>query len=145
MSSVPLCISEDNFATEKDLEKASNLSSWINNANARDIIESYLILCPEQDMRLGLMFKRNYAFTQPPPPCTACECCDSCVRRSTCCPSKIYRQTDTPDFIEYQQIVNVNVNDMLLSYVESLWNPNGIKTGWCPNKLVVYIHPLKTY
>lgn len=67
MSSVPLCISEDNFATEKDLEKASNLSSWINNANARDIIESYLILCPEQDMRLGLMFKRNYAFTQNPP------------------------------------------------------------------------------
>ncbi|XP_052717277.1 uncharacterized protein LOC128189639 isoform X1 [Crassostrea angulata] len=98
-------------------------------------------------MCLGQMFKRNYTFTQQPA-CTPCECDDSCVRRATCCPSKFYRQTDTPDFIEYQHNVNVTENDVPLSCAEPLWNPIGIKTGksyWmvetCPDEVICISPP----
>eukprot|EP00105_Crassostrea_gigas_P039566 XP_019923714.1 PREDICTED: uncharacterized protein LOC109619017 [Crassostrea gigas] len=113
------------------------------------MIIKYLILCPEQDMCLGPMFKRNYTFTEKPA-CTPCECDDSCVRRSTCCPSKFYRQTDTPDFIEYQQNVNVKENETVMSCMEPLWNPEGIrsrKSYWvvetCPNNVKCISSPSK--
>lgn len=139
--------SSDEWPTETDFDEAFRLTSWISNETVKFILLDYLILCPEQDMCLGPMFKRNYTFTQQPA-CTPCECDDSCVRRSTCCPSKFYRQTDTPDFIEYQHNVNVTENDVPLSCAEPLWNPTGIKTGksyWmvetCPNKVICISPP----
>ncbi|XP_052717791.1 uncharacterized protein LOC128189986 [Crassostrea angulata] len=124
-----------------DFDDAYNLTSWMTDTTTKNIIQKYLILCPEQDMCLGSMFKRGYPIVDKSA-CTPCECDDSCVRRSTCCPSKFYRQTDTPDFIEYQKNTIVTEKETPMSCFEPLWNPIGIRSKrsyWmiktCPNNI----------
>ena len=127
------------YPEEEDLDEALNLTSWIENETARDMLIHYLVLCPEQDMCLGPLFRRNYTFSETPA-CTTCDCDDSCVRKATCCPSKFYRQTNSPDFIEYHNISKPEEKVVPLSCIEPLWNTEGIKSGksyWmvktCPN------------
>ena len=129
----------DSFLTGKDLNEAMHLTSWIENETTRDMLLNYLVFCPEQDMCLGPMFRRNYTFLGTPA-CTTCDCDDSCVRKATCCPSKFYRQTNSPDFIEYPNISKPKEMAVPLSCIEPLWNTEGIKSGksyWmvktCPN------------
>ncbi|XP_062592217.1 uncharacterized protein LOC134253658 [Saccostrea cucullata] len=91
-------------------------------------------------MCLGKEFKRNFTFTHNPS-CTPCECNDYCIRRATCCPSKFYRQTTAPEFIEYPPILDEKEQGLPLSCLEPLWNmASGIRSWqsyWmiqtCPN------------
>uniref|UniRef100_A0A8W8KDJ4 SMB domain-containing protein n=1 Tax=Magallana gigas TaxID=29159 RepID=A0A8W8KDJ4_MAGGI len=126
---------------QNDFDETYLLTLWMTNTTTKNIIQEYLILCPEQDMCLGSMFKRGYPFFDKSA-CTPCECDDSCVRRSTCCPSKFYRQTDTPDFIEYQKNISITEKETPMSCFEPLWNPKGIRSKrsyWmiktCPNNI----------
>lgn len=100
-------------------------------------------------MCLGSMFTRNFDFFEKPA-CAPCECDDSCVRRSTCCPSKFYRQTDTPDFIEYHNNISVTEKGTPMSCFEPLWNPKGIRSKrsyWmietCPSNISCISPPSK--
>ncbi|XP_062580387.1 uncharacterized protein LOC134242329 [Saccostrea cucullata] len=113
---------EDSFSpTVDEIIESENLTSWIENREAKFLLMNYLLLCPEQDMCLGQKFRRNYTFTLHPS-CTPCDCEDSCVRKATCCPSKFYRQATIPDFIEYMPIEEGKQKGQSLSCLEPLWN-----------------------
>jgi hypothetical protein len=116
----PAIGNNDYFPTDADFTDAFNLTSWIVNDTTRDEILDYLLLCPEQDMCLGEKFKRFYNFTLHPA-CSTCECHDSCVRRATCCPSKFYRQTPAPDFIEYPPTFD-DIQGPPVHCLEPLWD-----------------------
>ncbi|XP_062613408.1 uncharacterized protein LOC134275172 [Saccostrea cucullata] len=71
--------------------------------------------------------KRPHVFNFTPS-CTPCDCDDSCVRKSSCCPSKFLRH-DADDLTRPS-----------LSCVQPLWNPHpgfNVKSYWlidnCPN------------
>jgi hypothetical protein len=108
------------FPSDADFTEAYNLTSWIDNTTLREEIRHYLLLCPEQDMCIGEQFRRSYKFTLHPS-CSQCECDDSCVRRSTCCPSKFLRQTPAPDFVQYPSTSD-DKHGPLLHCLEPLWN-----------------------
>ena len=75
--------------SEDDIRDAYNITSWIVNETAREMLVQYLVLCPEQDMCLGDDFKRKHVFDMTlTPSCSSCDCDVSCLRKSSCCPSK---------------------------------------------------------
>ncbi|XP_048747084.2 uncharacterized protein LOC125659428 [Ostrea edulis] len=98
-------------------------------------------------MCIGEKFKRTYPFTLQPA-CVPCECDDSCVRRATCCPSKFYRQTPAPDFIQYPRTFD-DEQGPPMHCLEPLWNMNAeVKSGksfWmiktCPDGAVCILPP----
>uniref|UniRef100_A0A8W8KH11 SMB domain-containing protein n=1 Tax=Magallana gigas TaxID=29159 RepID=A0A8W8KH11_MAGGI len=117
----------EQYPTQNDFDETYSLTSWMTNTTAKNVIQEYLILCPGQDMCLGSMFKRNFSFWDNPA-CTPCECDDLCVIRSNCCPSKFYRQTDTPSFIEYHTNVSITRKQTPISCFEPLWNLKGLRS-----------------
>jgi hypothetical protein len=82
----------------------------------------YITICPGQDMCHGDTFRRRYAFEfSMAPACIPCDCDDSCVRKSTCCPSKFLHIKNSSNTNEMLQ-ENVYIDQPPLSCVQPLWN-----------------------
>ncbi|XP_062610696.1 uncharacterized protein LOC134272488 [Saccostrea cucullata] len=89
------------FPTVDDFSDSENLTSWIEDTEAKFLLENYLLLCPEQDMCLGPKFRRNYTFILHP-----------------------------SYFIEYMSIEEGKERGPPLSCLEPLWNKDtGIRLG----------------
>lgn len=84
-----------------DIIDAHNLTSWISNYTTRAMLMQYLVLCPEQDMCQGQSLRRSYVFdVEMTRTCTPCDCDASCIRKSSCCPSKHLLMENSSDPIE---------------------------------------------
>lgn len=120
-----------------DIIEAHNLTSWISNYTTRAMLMQYLVLCPEQDMCHGQSLRRSYVFdVGMTRACTPCDCHASCIRKSSCCPSKYLRMengSDPIELLEQNKTISLNCSLPILNIHSDFQGQSYWMVDSCPD------------